>query len=147
MPDVAGIVFGHRGQRADRMRSHRLSIFVYMLGFTCGCVTEPPRTDVVPPTNPLWTPGVAAEKAKELSPEAAKAVLVARAYLDERAKQSGRSQPQYLAFEPTRTNSGWEVRVKFVARWENGEPVEAQGYEVVVALDPQWKVTRFGAGE
>ena len=130
------------------MKAHCFGIVIMLTAVCGGCVTEPPRTEVtVPQVNPLWTPAVAPNQATQLSPDAAKAVLVARAYLDERAKQAGRSQPQYLSFEPTRNNSGWQVRVKYVARWENGEPVEAQGYSLVVALDPQWKVIRLGAGE
>jgi hypothetical protein len=109
-----------------------------------GCVTEPSSTLVMPVASGLWTPGVTGEQARALEPATAKAVLLARATLDERARQAGRSQPQYVSFAPSRSDDGWQVEVKYVARWDNGEPVNVPEATVVILVDRHWNVIRFG---
>jgi hypothetical protein len=112
---------------------------------TCpGCVTEPSATLVMPVASGLWTVGVTGEQARALEPAAAKAVLLARATLDERARQAGRSQPQYVSFTPSRSGDGWQVEVKYVARWDNGQPVDVPEATVVILIDRHWNVIHFG---
>lgn len=112
-----------------------------------GCVSEPAEQTTVPEyAKGLWSVSISPEQAAVLTPDAAKAVLVARAYLEQQSKNASATQPQFLSFEPTASRSGWDVRVQFVGAWRNGEPTAGPGFFTIIQIDRQWKVVRLRGG-
>jgi len=112
-----------------------------------GCISERVGETTVPAeAKGLWAVGVSPEQAAGLAGDAAKAVLVARAYLEQQAKNANAPQPQFLGFDPSPSHSGWDVRVQFVGVWRNGEPTPGPGYFAMLQIDRQWKVARVRGG-
>jgi hypothetical protein len=113
-----------------------------------GCTTETTRTNM--PTVSLspvdWTVGETSGRAAALTGDQAKAVLIARAYVDEQARKPetgtglpGR-QPQFIDFQPRQSADGWDVYVEFVGTWINDRPARSPGHSAVVRIDRRWKV-------
>ena len=118
-----------------------------VVAITAGCVSEHVEQTTTPAeAKGLWAVGVSPERAAALPPEPAKAVLVARAYLEQQAKNANTTQPQFLSFEPTASRSGWDVRVQFVGAWRNGEPTAGPGFFTIIQIDRQWRVVRLRGG-
>lgn len=121
----------------------RFSLFLCVL--VCGCQTTTTTTSRVPSSSPLhWTPALTPDEAGDLTPDAAKAILVARAAIEERSKKLGQPAPPILSFQTAHEGDGWTVRVNWVATWENDQPKSMEGYFTVVHIDSKWKVTSMG---
>ena len=127
----------------------RTFMFFSVLLALQGCVTTETRTFREPtlPSSPTrWAVGLTPERARSLSPEEAKAVLIARAYLEGRAKDAAGLRPDILEFRPSRMDRGWSVYVGFVGFWNNDEPQGAPGYFCTVYINENWEVTSVVGG-
>ena len=120
-----------------------------ILGTIVGCGSTSNRPSVVqreqPATAP-WTVAITPQRAREWTPEEAKAVLVARAALDEQAKRANAPAPDIIEFRVTPEPNGWSVYVEFVGYYVDGKAGPAPGYFTVVEIDREWNVTRTIGG-
>ena len=125
----------------------RLSLII--LALVSGCVTSETRTyrEATLPSSPTrWAVGVSPESAKVLTPDEAKAVLIARAYLESDAKEHGRTRPDILEMRANRSGRGWSVRVSFVGFWDNDEPHGGPSYFCTMEINESWEVTSVVGG-
>ena len=142
LPRSTGL--GDHQYNAPMLRQVLLGAVVLIIA---GCVSEPAGQTTVPDeAKRLWSLGISPEQAAALPPEPAKAVLVARAYLEQQAKNANATQPQFLSFEPTASRSGWDVRVQFVGAWRNGDPTAGPGFLTIIQIDRQWRIVRLRGG-
>ena len=93
-----------------------------------------------------WVPPLAPGEVKALSPDEAKAVLMARSVIEENAKKEGQAAPQILHFYPKATADGWDVHVEYVAFWTNGKPTSGAGFFADVLIGRNWKVIKVIGG-
>jgi hypothetical protein len=122
---------------------------LFIVAGLSGCAATETSTFPAPTTttNPqMWNVSVSPEMAKSLSPDAAKAVLVALAALEDDAKRGGAMRPDILDIRPTRTANGWSVFVAFVGFWLDGKPGGMPGNFCTVEIDKDWNVTRIMGG-
>lgn len=97
--------------------------------------------------NPLdWTAAVPVDQARKSSGDEAKALLIARAYVEAEAKKADEPQPQFFSMTAAPLASGWRIHFEFVARWNNDQPSTGPGYWRDLELDKDWKVVRSTAG-
>lgn len=93
-----------------------------------------------------WVSALASGEVNALSPDEAKAVLLARSVVEESAKLAGQAAPQILHFYPKATEDGWDVHVEYVAFWINGKPFSGPGFFTDVLIGRNWKVIRVIGG-
>lgn len=104
--------------------------------------SSPPATQT-----DAWQPSLSVEQASALPLDQAKAVLVARAALEQNAKRSGYPPPNVMAFRVTpRSPDGWEVYVEYVGASVDGQPISAPGYFCTVYIAGDWSVSRIVGG-
>jgi hypothetical protein len=112
----------------------------------CTATRSTEAVSATQPSAPPWTPALSPEQARRLTPDEAKAILVARAALEQQAKESGFPSPNIMAYKVTGTAVGWEVHVSYVGAAYDGKVVGAPGYFSVVYIDHAWNVTRIVGG-
>ena len=94
-----------------------------------------------------WHVAIPLHQAQALSPEEAKAILVARAALEKGSRDANGAAPDFYQFNPSRTeDGGWSVFVGFVAFYDGGKAYPGAGYFCVVYLDKNWTVTKIVGG-
>lgn len=93
-----------------------------------------------------WVPTLTPDEVKAISPDEAKAVLLARSVIEENAKKAGRAAPEILHFYPKATEDGWDVHVEYVAFWTNGKPYSGAGFFSDVRIGRNWKVIQVIGG-
>jgi hypothetical protein len=116
-----------------------------------GCTTEPAQrslpTFALAPT--YWTVATPSDRAAAMTSDEAKAVLVARGYIEELARKQAADakipadQPQFLDFQPRQSAQGWDVYVEFVGEWVNDKPTRSVGHTTLVRIDRRWKVIDY----
>lgn len=114
-----------------------------------GCATTETRTfrePTLPSLPTRWAVGMTPERVRALTPEEAKAVLIAQAYLEASAKDARELRPEILEFRPTRIDRGWSVYVGFVGFWNDDEPQGGIGYFCTVHISENWEVTSVVGG-
>jgi hypothetical protein len=132
----------------------RALLFIFVVAVLSGCVTTARYTfsaDTIssPSTNksvPMWNVAITAEMAKAFSPDAAKAVLIAIAAVEECAKQYGCDRPDILDIRPEKNNKGWSVFVGFVGYWDDGKSGPMPGNFNSVQIDENWNVISIVGG-
>ena len=113
-----------------------------------GCYTEISRQRTTTASNypKKWVPAVSLHAAQALSADEAKAILIARAAVEEMNRDSS-EPPAILELAPTREEDGWSVHVTFVGGYGgDGSPGRGPGYFCVVKIDKAWKVTGIVSG-
>lgn len=93
-----------------------------------------------------WAPSLAPDDVMALSPDEAKAILLARSVVEKNAKLAGQPAPEISHFYPTATADGWDVHVEYVAFWNNGKPFPGPGFFTVVRIRRNWKVVQVIGG-
>src|SRR5579872_1459730 len=80
-----------------------------------GCYTEVSRTKTTTAADypKKWVPAVSLHAAQAFSADQAKAILVARAAIEEMNRDKP-DPPAMLELTPTRDQEGWSVRITFV---------------------------------
>jgi hypothetical protein len=114
----------------------------------CQQSREPDRR-IAPHTSNLenpWVPSLSIESAKSYTPEEAKAILIARAAVENQAKESGGGQPEIMGFNVSHVQGRWSVYIQFVGIWDNDKPIPAPSFFTVVNIDAEWKVTSIVGG-
>lgn len=106
-------------------------------------VSPQPRASLNPAH---WVPAMTPDDATALSPDEAKAILLARSVVEENAKRAGQPAPEILHFYPKATEDGWDVHVEYLAFWHNGEPSSAAGFFTEVLIGRNWKIIRVIGG-
>lgn len=126
----------------------RLSV-ACVLATSVGCGSTSDHPSVArheDPTTAPWTVAITPQRAREWTPEEAKAVLIARAAVDELAKRANAPAPEILEFRVTPEPSGWSVYVEFVGYYVEGKAGPAPGYFTVIEIDRNWNITRVVGG-
>ena len=103
-----------------------------------GCTTnanKPGGPTTAPSTSPGWFSSFTAEQAQGLSPDEAKAVLIARAAIEKQLPE-----PTPLAFELDRGPQGFSVKVARFQAGQFGAKLFPLGRFAVVYIDNQWNV-------
>ena len=116
--------------------------------FLAGCYTtvSQQRTTTASDFPKKWSPAVSLHQAQSLSPDEAKAILIARAAVEE-FNQNMREPPGILSLTPERDGDGWSVHVTFVGAYSpDGTPAGGPGYFCVVHIDKDWKMTGITGG-
>lgn len=93
-----------------------------------------------------WVTSITPEDVKTLSPDEAKAILLAHAVIENNAKRAGRPAPEILHFYPKATADGWDVHVEYVAFWDNGRPYSGPGFFTDVLIGRDWQIIRMSGG-
>lgn len=131
------------------MRIMRLNLLLGVLSTIAGCTHSPTDghpSPQPPATSPQWNAPLSPEQVKGWSPEEAKAVVIARAAVEQMSMRSGGPAPDIMEFRVTPTPTGWEVYVSFVGAYVDGQPIGGAGYFTVVEVDRNWNVTRLVGG-
>jgi hypothetical protein len=81
-----------------------------------------------------------------MTSDEAKAIVVARAALEEAAAKAGDAMPQIMEVHATRNEKGWIVHVQYVGGWFEGRPMGMAGFFSDVFIDERWEVKRIGGG-
>src|SRR5437763_7506178 len=95
----------------------RLLIVAVPFAFPTGCSYSSPPTPHAFEEPRKWVSALTESQASSMSPEAAKAVVVARARIEADAKVQGLSAPQILEFGPQPTEGGWPVYADVAGLW------------------------------
>ena len=127
------------------MRSLTLAIVLWAL---TGCAVHegtPARGQLETAPSP-WVMTLSPQQVSNLSPEDAKAILFARAAIEQQAKSAGAPSPQVLEYRVTDTRDGWEVHVQFVGLWDGGKPSPGPGYFSTVYINKDWTLRKIVGG-
>src|SRR2546423_14770111 len=121
-------------------------ILLIVLG---GCVSEMRSQKVIarpeaPQKKAFAT--VSLQDAQRLAPDEAKAIVVARAAVEEAAAKTGGGMTPIIKFHLSRNGSGWVVHVQYVGGWFEGRPIGMAGNFAAVFIDDKWEVIRIGGG-
>jgi len=130
------------------MNVSQLLPFILLIGLG-GCVSEMRSQKVIaPPEAPQKKAfaTVSLRDAQRLALDEAKAIVVARAAVEEAAAKIGGEMPQIMEFIVRRNGSGWVVHVQCVGGWFEGRPIGMAGNFADVFIDDKWEVTRIGGG-
>ena len=115
---------------------------------SCGCYSEVSQKTVTTAVGyrKKWLPAISLDQAQALSPDEAKAILIARAAV-EQANLRQPEPPAILRLTPERDGTGWSVHVTFVGLYDSdGTPMPGPGYFCVVHIDKDWHVTAITGG-
>jgi hypothetical protein len=127
----------------------RSASFVLLPLFALGCCNhapEPSTTMSEPEGQPGWFMSPTTSEVAALSPEQAKALLVARAYVE---AQATRSQMLKFQVTPASDGNGFEVMVSYMVA--DGHPHSARligmpGGFTVFQVDRNWKIVKIMGG-
>jgi hypothetical protein len=103
-----------------------------------GCTSnanKPGGPTTSPSTSPGWFTSFTAEQAQALTPDEAKAVLIARTAIEKQLPE-----PIPLAFELDRGPQGFSVKVTRFQAGQFGAKLFPMGRFAVVYIDNQWNV-------
>jgi hypothetical protein len=118
-----------------------------VLGMMVGCAQpSPPPPKLAQTERADWTVPVTPQHAKEWTPEEAKAVLVARAAVEQMAKLANAPVPDIMEFRVTPELGGWSVYVQYVGAYVDGKAYPAPGFFAVVEIGRDWNVRRIVGG-
>jgi len=126
----------------------RATILTLILSALTGCAAH---ENSVPSNRSMaasarWIATLSPQQVSALSPEEAKAILLARAAIEQRAQDVGSPQPQVLEYRVNLTSDGWTVHVQYVGLWFEGKPHPAPGYFSTVYIDRNWAVRNVVGG-
>jgi hypothetical protein len=93
-----------------------------------------------------WVPSLTVERAKSYTPEEAKAILIARAAVENQAKECRGWPPNIMGYNVSHVQGRWSVYIQFVGIWDNDKPIPAPSFFTVVNIDAEWKVTSIVGG-
>ena len=123
-------------------------LFPLILSMMLGCTTVTSTTDNTtnspkieddpPPAG--WFASFTPEQAKSVSPDYAKAILIARA-----AAEATETSPSTMDFSVSKEQEEWWVHVSFFGRF-GAKKVHMAGGFCVVVIDKDWKVVRIIPG-
>ena len=121
--------------------------FLILIGLV-GCVSEmrsPKESSHEAPEKKAFA-ALSLEEAQRLTPDEAKAIVVARAAVEEAAAKTGGEMPQIMNLHVGRNGSGWVIHVQYVGGWFEGRPIGMAGNFADVLIDDKWEVTRIVGG-
>src|SRR2546421_2375298 len=130
------------------MNVSQLLPFILLIGLG-GCMSEMRSQKVIAPpqaTQKKAFATVSLQEAQRLAPDEAKAILVARAAVEEAAAKAGAEMPQIMDLHVSRNGSGWVVHVQYVGGFFEGRPIGMAGNFAAVFIDDKWEVIRIGGG-
>src|SRR6185436_18856335 len=78
---------------------------------------------------------ISLQAAQQLTSDEAKAIVVARAAVEEAAAKAGEETPQIMEFRVSRNQSGWIVHVQYIGGWFEGRPIGMAGFFSDVFID------------
>jgi hypothetical protein len=129
-------------------------LILLLLNSTVGCAVADQRSPVKaerdrdPPDR--WVVPLSPKQVESMSPDEAKAVLLARSFLEQDYKEQGAAAPSILEFRAAATPEGWQVYVQFVGYWikaRNGwQAGPAMGNFCVVSIGKDWRVKHISPG-
>jgi len=120
-------------------------LLVLLVTALSGCsAKQSTNAGSVSPSN--WTAAISPTQARNLSPQEAKAILVAVGAIELQAKTEGAARPDTVDFKARPSPNGWEVYVQFGGGYADGKPVPMPGNFVTVEIDSNWNVTRIVGG-
>lgn len=127
----------------------RPTMITLILAALTGCAAK--QTASVPNSQPSaararWIATLSPQQVSALSPEEAKAILLARATIEQRARDAGLPQPQVLEYRVRGNSDGWAVYVQYVGVWDEGKPRPAPGYFSTVYIDRNWAIRKVVGG-
>ena len=93
-----------------------------------------------------WAVSLTPVEASELSGDEAKAIVVARAAIEQQAKDRNAEAPKILKLIARRTNAGFDVHVEYVGYTYRGAVGGAPGFFSSVRIDRDWNVTAIVGG-
>jgi hypothetical protein len=114
-----------------------------------GCVSEMKgQSATAPPEAPQRKAfaTISVQEAQRLAPDEAKAIIIARAAVEEAAAKTGGEMPQIMGIGASRNGNGWVVHVQYVGGWFEGRPTGMAGFFADVLINEKWEVTRIGGG-
>src|SRR5436190_14865739 len=106
------------------MNVSQLLPFILLIGLG-GCVSEMRSQKVIaPPAAPQRRAfaTISLQDAHRLAVDEAKAIVVARAAVEEAAAKTGGEMPQIMNLHVSRNGSGWVIHVQYVGGWFEGRP-------------------------
>ena len=121
-----------------------------VVALVCGCQSSGKReqlpTDQHRDQPKNWIPALTLAEAQSCSLHVAKAILIARAALEEQAHNSGFGEPQVMEFRVEDTPTDIIVRASYVGMWDQGRPFPAPGYFSTVYIGKDWHVEKIVGG-